>query len=119
MRDVTLSIVIPAYNEGARLAPTLATIVKYLSQAEWSSEVIVVNDGSRDNTAEIVRDFAQINSVVHLVENPTNRGKGYSVLNGMLHARGEVVVFSDADLSSPIEECRNYSMHCRKVPISP
>ena len=64
----------------------------------------MVNDGSRDDTAEIVRPFAEKNPCVRLVENPGNRGKGYSVRHGMLKARGEVVVFSDADLSSPIEE---------------
>ena len=64
----------------------------------------MVNDGSRDNTAEIARGFAEKNPMVRVVENPGNRGKGYSVRNGMLNARGEVVVFSDADLSSPIEE---------------
>ena len=67
-------------------------------------EVIVVNDGSRDNTADIVRTFAAKDPVVRLVENPGNHGKGYSVRNGMLHARGQIVLFSDADLSSPIEE---------------
>jgi len=69
-----------------------------------SAEVIVVNDGSRDNTAELVREFAARDSVLRLSENPGNRGKGYAVRNGMLNARGEIIVFSDADLSSPIDE---------------
>jgi glycosyltransferase involved in cell wall biosynthesis len=73
-------------------------------QQGWDAEVIVVNDGSRDNTAEIVRKFAEKNPILRLVENPGNRGKGYSVRNGILNARGDIVVFSDADLSSPIEE---------------
>ncbi len=98
------SIVIPAYNEGKRLAPTLEKVLAYVAQRGWDAEVIVVNDGSRDDTGEIVRRFAEINPRVHLVENPGNRGKGYSVRNGMLKAQGEVIVFSDADLSSPIEE---------------
>src|ERR1700728_314856 len=98
------SIVIPAYNEGARLRATLEKVLAYVRQQGWDAEVIVVNDGSRDNTAEIVREFSEKDSLVRLVENPGNRGKGYSVRNGMLKARGEVVVFSDADLSSPIEE---------------
>jgi dolichyl-phosphate beta-glucosyltransferase len=104
LEDITYSIVIPAYNEGARLGATLERVLGYVRQQRWDAEVIVVNDGSRDNTAEIVRGFAEKNSAVRLVENPGNRGKGYSVRNGMLNARGEVVVFSDADLSSPIEE---------------
>ncbi len=104
MGNVTHSIVIPAYNEGARLGPTLEQVLKYLSAQRWDAEVIVVNDGSRDNTADVVRGFSIADSRVRLVENPGNRGKGYSVRHGMLEARGEVVVFSDADLSSPIEE---------------
>jgi dolichyl-phosphate beta-glucosyltransferase len=101
---VNYSIVIPAYNEGKRLGPTLEKVLAYVSQQGWDAEVIVVNDGSRDNTVEIVRRFAETNTQLHLVENPGNRGKGYSVRHGMLKAKGEVIVFSDADLSSPIEE---------------
>jgi dolichyl-phosphate beta-glucosyltransferase len=102
--DITYSIVIPAYNEGARLGPTLEKVLGYLRAQGWNAEVIVVNDGSRDNTAELVRGFAERNPILRLVENPGNRGKGYAVRNGMLNALGEVVVFTDADLSSPIEE---------------
>ena len=101
---MTYSIVIPAYNEAERLAPTLERVLAYVREQVWDAEVIVVNDGSRDNTAQIVRDFAAKNPMVRLVENPGNRGKGYAVRNGMLNARGDVIVFSDADLSSPIEE---------------
>jgi len=104
--DPTYSIVVPAYNESARLGSSLDKILSYIARQKWSAEVevIVVNDGSRDDTAQIVRRLAQKNSALRLVENPGNRGKGYSVRNGMLQARGQVVVFSDADLSSPIEE---------------
>ena len=102
--EPTYSIVIPAYNEGARLGATLEKVLAYVRAQGWEAEVIVVNDGSRDNTAGIVRGFAVKDSALRLVENPGNRGKGYSVRNGMLNARGRVVLFSDADLSSPIEE---------------
>ena len=102
--EPTYSIVIPAYNESARLPATLASVLAYVHAQGWDAEVIVVNDGSRDNTADIVREFAAKDSILRLVENPGNRGKGYSVRNGMLSARGRVVLFSDADLSSPIEE---------------
>jgi len=98
------SIVIPAYNESARLGATLEKVLAYVRLQRWDAEVIVVNDGSRDNTADIVREFAAKDPTLRLVENPGNRGKGYSVRNGMLHARGRIVLFSDADLSSPIEE---------------
>jgi dolichyl-phosphate beta-glucosyltransferase len=102
--DINYSIVIPAYNEGNRLAATLEKVLAYVHAQGWNAEVIVVNDGSRDNTASLVREFAEKNPMVRLVENPGNRGKGYSVRHGMLSARGDVVVFSDADLSSPIGE---------------
>lgn len=102
--DPTYSIVIPAYNESARLGGTLEKVLAYVHERGWNAEVIVVNDGSRDNTAEIARRFAAKDPALRVVENPGNRGKGYSVRNGVLHARGRVVLFSDADLSSPIEE---------------
>ena len=104
LQNLTYSLVIPAYNEGARLAPTLEKVLGYMARHECDAEVIVVNDGSRDNTADIVRSFAQNHPALRLVENPGNRGKGYSVRNGVLHARGRVVLFTDADLSSPLEE---------------
>ena len=100
----TYSIVIPAYNEGARLGASLQKVLAYVHARAWDAEVIVVNDGSRDNTADIIREFAAKDTIVRLIENPGNHGKGYSVRNGMLHAQGEIVIFSDADLSSPIEE---------------
>jgi dolichyl-phosphate beta-glucosyltransferase len=104
--DIAYSIVIPAYNEGARLGATLERVLEYVHEQGWNAEVevIVVDDGSRDNTAALVRGFAERDPAVRLLENPGNRGKGYAVRNGMLNAQGEVVVFSDADLSSPIEE---------------
>jgi dolichyl-phosphate beta-glucosyltransferase len=98
------SIVIPAYNERARIPATLAAVVDCIRSRDWSAEVVVVNDGSRDATAEVVKDFAANASEVRLLENPGNRGKGYSVRNGLLHSFGNVVMFTDADLSAPIEE---------------
>lgn len=98
------SIIIPAYNEGARLGGTLDRVLGYISAQHWDAEVIVVNDGSRDQTADLVRRYAKNNPCLRLLENPGNRGKGYSVRNGMLNANGEIRLFSDADLSSPIEE---------------
>lgn len=100
----TYSIVLPAYNERDRIAGTLDRILAHATGRGWKSEVIVVNDGSSDDTAEIVREYARKHAVLRLLENPGNRGKGYSVRNGMLHARGDILLFSDADLSSPIEE---------------
>ena len=98
------SIVIPAYNESARIGPTLERVLECVHSHRWNAEVLVVNDGSSDNTAAIISDFASKDPVVRLINNPTNRGKGYSVRNGMLQASGRIVMFTDADLSSPMEE---------------
>lgn len=101
---VKYSIIIPAYNEGARLGSTLDRVLAYVSAERWDAEVIVVNDGSTDTTANLVVSYAQRNPVLRLLENPGNRGKGFSVRNGMLNSKGELLLFSDADLSSPIDE---------------
>lgn len=104
MRTPACSIVMPAYNESGRISASLDRVLEYLTARNWDAEVIVVNDGSRDNTAAVVGGFMQRDSRIRLLENPGNRGKGYSVRNGMLHARGELLLFTDADLSAPIEE---------------
>jgi glycosyltransferase involved in cell wall biosynthesis len=78
--------------------------VAHIAKMGWTAEVIVVNDGSHDSTPDIVREWARRHSIVRLVENPGNRGKGYSVRHGMMEARGEILLFTDADLSSPIQE---------------
>jgi len=98
------SIVIPAYNESSRILATLESVVSGVRARRWSAEVVVVNDGSRDATAQIVRDFMRSAPEVRMIENAENRGKGYSVRAGLLQAQGEVVMFTDADLSAPIEE---------------
>ncbi len=98
------SIVIPAFNESGRIPATLQSVVACIREGGWSAEVIVVNDGSRDTTAEVVRAFGAHAPEVRLIENPGNRGKGYSVRSGILSALGEVVMFTDSDLSAPIEE---------------
>src|SRR5947209_9693685 len=98
------SIIIPAYNESERIIATLDRVLAYLDQQQWNAEVVVVNDGSRDNTAQIIQRYAAAHPHVRLLENPGNRGKGYAVRNGMMNARGDLLLFSDADLSSPIEE---------------
>jgi glycosyltransferase involved in cell wall biosynthesis len=98
------SIILPAFNEGARIGPSLEKALAFVREQRWNVEIIVVNDGSRDNTAEIVRSFMTDAPELRLLENPGNRGKGYSVRNGMLNARGDILLFSDADFSSPIHE---------------
>jgi dolichyl-phosphate beta-glucosyltransferase len=98
------SIVIPAFDESARILATLQSVIACIREKGWTAEVLVVNDGSRDATAEIVKAFARDAPEVRLIENPGNRGKGYSVRSGLLQSLGEVVMFTDADLSAPIEE---------------
>jgi dolichyl-phosphate beta-glucosyltransferase len=101
----SISIVIPAFNEEGRLPATLRAILDYLSARDWAAwEILVVNDGSRDATAEVARQFSEAYPGVRLVENPGNRGKGYSVRHGVLEAGSEWVLFTDADLSAPIGE---------------
>ena len=101
----SLSIVIPAYNEERRLAPTLDRILEYLKTEDFSGwEVLVVNDGSRDGTAQLVKRYMAAEPRIRLIENPGNRGKGYAVRHGMLEAAKEWALITDADLSAPIEE---------------
>ena len=103
---VHYSIVIPAFNESARIGRALSDILLSIRKNSWDAEVIVVNDGSTDDTAAIVQAIAADPPVIRLIHNDGNRGKGYSVRSGLLHALGEVVMFTDADLSAPIEEAQ-------------
>jgi dolichyl-phosphate beta-glucosyltransferase len=98
------SIVIPAYNESARIPATLEAVLAYVRAKGLEAEIIVVDDGSTDMTAKMVREIACSAPEIRLLENPGNRGKGYSVRNGVLHALGDIVMFTDSDLSAPIEE---------------
>jgi dolichyl-phosphate beta-glucosyltransferase len=99
-----LSVVIPAYNEEYRLPKTLQSIHAYLQTRPYRAEIIVVDDGSSDRTSETVTARLQEFPGLRLVLNGKNRGKGFSVRHGMLEARGEIALFTDADLSTPIEE---------------
>jgi len=99
-----LSIVIPSYNEEKRLPATLQQIAAYLKTSGHKAEVIVVDDGSTDQTAKVAESFQGQIENLRTVSNGQNRGKGYSVRHGALEARGEIVLFTDADLSAPIEE---------------
>ena len=101
----SLSIVIPAYDEEKRLSGTLERITAYLKNENWKfSEVIVVDDGSRDGTVRVAEEFRSRVPSVRVLRNPGNRGKGHAVRHGMLEAKGEWTLFTDADLSTPIEE---------------
>jgi len=101
----SISIVIPAYNEGRRLGASLEAVLGYLKSRPFEKrEVLVVDDGSTDDTVAVAERFCASHPEVRLLRNPGNCGKGYAVRHGMLEAAGDWVLFSDADLSAPIEE---------------
>ncbi|HEX4537503.1 MAG TPA: dolichyl-phosphate beta-glucosyltransferase [Candidatus Acidoferrum sp.] len=102
--NLDLSIIIPSYNEEARLPGTLQRIAEYLPTLRLRTEVLVVDDGSTDRTAALAESFHGKLTGLRVLSNGTNRGKGYSVRHGMLEAQGDMVLFTDADLSAPIEE---------------
>ena len=102
--EIALSIVIPAYNEERRLPPTLEKINAWIAQKGIVTEVLVVDDGSTDGTAQLVENYKSSFACIRLLSNGRNFGKGYSVRHGMREARGRIGLFTDADLSAPIEE---------------
>lgn len=107
-----LSIIIPAYNESGRIVKTLESILNYLKNKKFEAEIIVVDDGSTDTTKTVIEKFGSdirllsngVNPHIYLISVGVNRGKGYAVKQGMLAAKGEWVLMTDADLSTPIEE---------------
>lgn len=102
--EVHLSVVVPAYNESERLAPTLRRLIEYLHARDYSSELIVVDDGSRDDTSVVADRELSAFAPSRVIRYTPNRGKGCAVRTGVVATRGEYVLFTDADLSTPIEE---------------
>lgn len=100
--DVLLSVVIPAYNEEIRIVPTIGAIASYISDLDIPWELILADDGSRDNTVKLVEELGFVN--LRILRAERNAGKGNAVHRGMLAARGQYVLFTDADNSTPIEE---------------
>jgi dolichyl-phosphate beta-glucosyltransferase len=99
-----LSIIIPSFNEEQRLPDSLQKIAAYVRERRPNTEVLVVDDGSTDKTAAVAESYKTRIPLLRVLSNGTNRGKGFSVRHGSLEARGNVILFTDADLSSPIEE---------------
>ncbi len=112
-----LSVVIPAYNEARRLPPTLTKVLDWLRAQPFPGEVVVVDDGSRDGTLDLAR--ASLDGYAHQLHvHERNRGKGAGLRTGMNAARGEYVLFTDADLSTPIEEASRFlALHETGVPV--
>ena len=104
MERPLISIIIPAYNESARIGKALDEVLRCVHERDWQAEILVVDDGSTDHTAAIVHQMAELHPEVRLLSNPENRGKGFSVRQGVLQAVGDMVMFTDADLSAPMEE---------------
>ena len=101
-----LSVIIPAYNEQDRIVPTLQNTIAYLGRQSYTSELIVVSDGSSDRTARVATKFESTNQVkLSVFEYHPNRGKGYAVRHGMLRGRGRVIMFMDADYAVPMNDC--------------
>ena len=104
MTQPYLSIIIPAYNEAERLPKTLLDVDKRLSGVDYSYEILVVNDGSKDNTAKIVKNMARVVKNLKLIDMPANGGKGSAVRQGMLLSTGKIRLFTDADNSTSIDQ---------------
>jgi glycosyltransferase involved in cell wall biosynthesis len=109
-----LSIVIPAYNEESRLPNTLPQVAKFVEAQDYKAEVVVVDDGSTDRTAQIVEEIATQYPCVRLVRAP-HGGKGHAVKTGMLHVQGEYAFLCDADLAMPISELPNSCLPAKTV----
>lgn len=105
---IYLSIVIPAFNEAKRISKTIERILTYLKQQQYAYELIIVDDGSTDETQSVIQSFSQEVNSIRLLHYSPNHGKGYAVKTGMLSAKGKYVLFSDADLSTPIEEVARF-----------
>lgn len=111
----SISVVIPAYNEEKRIKKTLDKTIKYLEKKKFDYELIIVNDCSKDKTAKLVESIN--NKRLRLLNNKSNKGKGYSVKRGMLSAKKKWVLFSDADLSTPIEMLDKMWPHTKQFDV--
>lgn len=99
-----LSVVIPAYNEENRIGNSLIEITKFIDEHKLFAEIIVVNDGSKDKTADVINDVARVNNNIKLINWPKNSGKAVALKTGILASTGDTVLITDADLSTPINE---------------
>lgn len=112
--EIHLSVVIPAYNEEHRIGKTLTELDNYLSKQSYSYEILVVNDGAKDKTADVVREAMKTVKNLRLIDNKENHGKGYVVRQGMLEAKGQYRLFSDADSSVSIDQIEKFWPHFKE-----
>ena len=108
-----ISVVVPAYDEEKRIGKTLEIILKYLKSRKYNFEMIVINDGSKDNTKKVVEKFKKVKLISYF----PNHGKGYAVRKGILESKGDYVLFCDADLSTPIEELDDFMKYIKNYDI--
>lgn len=102
--SIYLSVIVPAYNEGHRgLTENISAMVGYLEKQPYSYEIVIVNDGSQDNTIEVAREIARINSHIRILDSQPNHGKGFVVRKGMLEASGSIRLITDADNSTTLD----------------
>ncbi|MFW6233692.1 MAG: dolichyl-phosphate beta-glucosyltransferase [Nanoarchaeota archaeon] len=99
-----ISIIIPAYNEEKRIEPTIIKILKYIKPKFNKFELLIIDDGSKDKTIDIISKYQKENNEIKILKNIKNKGKGYSVKKGILDSKYDLVLFSDSDLATPIEE---------------
>ena len=106
MEKVDISVVIPAYNEEKRIIPTLEKVYEYFIKRNEKFEIVVVDDGSKDNTVASIKSFAEKCKCtgIRIIQHAKNKGKGAAVRTGVLNTTGDLILFSDADLSTPVEE---------------
>jgi len=116
-KSLKLSVIIPAYNESERIGRTLLSVDKYLSQQDYSYEIVVVNDGATDNTAEVVNKFKKLVKHLRLIDNKKNHGKGYVVRQGLLESKAAWRLFMDADGSTSIEHIEKMWPLTRKYEV--
>ena len=112
-----LSIIIPAYNEEKRIPETLNRIIRYLKKRKINNEIIIVVDKSKDKTLEIIQNYSKKNKNIRYIYNPKKSGKGYAVKKGILSSKGNLVLFTDADTSTPITELDKFLPKIKKSGI--
>lgn len=117
MEKIHLSVIIPAYNEADKISATLLDIDKYLSKQKYSYEILVVSDGSTDNTAQVVKKMQELVKNLKIIDNEKNHGKGYVVKQAMLEARGKYRLFMDADNSTTIDHLDKFWPEIKKHDI--